>query len=66
MVKELRIGQLITALQMGNLGKAQTLENTRLFATEVAPHLRSIWSDYPDLWTPQALAPVAAGERGAV
>ena len=56
---ELRIGQLIATLQMGNLSEEQTKRNTYLFATEVMPHLRDLWSEWPDNWTPAR--PVAVG-----
>ena len=56
---ELRVGQLIATLHMGNLSEAQAKKNTYLFATEVMPHLRDLWSDYEDHWMP-AGAPVRA------
>lgn len=56
---ELRVGQLVCLLQMGDLGKEATLRNTRLFATEVMPHLRGLHSGYEDHWTPRR---AAAGE----
>jgi alkanesulfonate monooxygenase SsuD/methylene tetrahydromethanopterin reductase-like flavin-dependent oxidoreductase (luciferase family) len=59
----LRIGQLITMLQIGNMNEEQTNKNTHLFATEVMPHLRDLFSEYEDNWTPavtqKAAAPVA-------
>jgi alkanesulfonate monooxygenase SsuD/methylene tetrahydromethanopterin reductase-like flavin-dependent oxidoreductase (luciferase family) len=58
---ELRIGQLIATLQMGNLGEEQTKKNTYLFAKEVMPGLRDLWSEWPDNWTPARPAAVAAG-----
>ena len=66
LVKTLRIGQLICCMQVGNLNEELTNKNTSLFATEVMPHLRGIWSNYPDHWTP-ARAAVGASrgpERG--
>ena len=53
---ELRVGQLIATLHMGNLSEEQAKKNTFLFATEVMPHLKGIWSEYEDRWTPQGLA----------
>jgi hypothetical protein len=54
-VTELRVGQLIASLHMGNLSEEQAKKNTYLFATEVMPHLKGIWSEYEDKWTPQGL-----------
>ena len=52
----IRIGQLIATLHMGNLSEEQAKKNTFQFATEVMPHLKGIWSEYEDRWTPQGLA----------
>jgi len=38
---------------MGNLPEDVGAENTRLFGLEVAPHLRDLWADQPDNWTPE-------------
>lgn len=54
LVTELRVGQLITAMHMGNLSEEVGAENTRLFGEEVAPYLRDIWADESDRWTPAA------------
>ena len=59
-VKTLRVGQLIATPHMGNLSEDQAKKNSYLFATEVIPHLRDIWSEYPDLWTPQGIKEAAA------
>ena len=53
LAKELRVGQLIPTLHMGNLSEEVAKENTRLFATEVIPYLRDVWAEYPDNWTPK-------------
>jgi alkanesulfonate monooxygenase SsuD/methylene tetrahydromethanopterin reductase-like flavin-dependent oxidoreductase (luciferase family) len=52
-VTELRVGQLIATPHVGNLSEEIARKNTYLFATEVIPYLRDIWSEYPDHWTPQ-------------
>ncbi len=65
--KELRVGQLIPTLHVGNLPEEVARENTRLFGTEVIPHLRDVWAEYPDHWTPKVSQErVAANERAAV
>jgi alkanesulfonate monooxygenase SsuD/methylene tetrahydromethanopterin reductase-like flavin-dependent oxidoreductase (luciferase family) len=50
---ELRVGQLIASLHMGNLSEEAAAENTSLFASKVIPQLRDVWADEPDHWTPQ-------------
>jgi alkanesulfonate monooxygenase SsuD/methylene tetrahydromethanopterin reductase-like flavin-dependent oxidoreductase (luciferase family) len=49
---ELRVGQLIACLHVGNLPEQIAAANTTLFGTEVIPHLRDLWADEPDYWTP--------------
>ncbi|MBN8872748.1 MAG: LLM class flavin-dependent oxidoreductase [Rhodospirillales bacterium] len=49
---DLRIGQLIACLHMGDLPEDVAAHNTRLVGREVAPHLRDLWADQPDHWTP--------------
>ncbi len=59
---DLRIGQLIACLHMGDLPEEVAAENTRLMGHEVIPGLRDLWADQPDRWTPEAThhhAPVA-------
>jgi alkanesulfonate monooxygenase SsuD/methylene tetrahydromethanopterin reductase-like flavin-dependent oxidoreductase (luciferase family) len=53
LVTDLRIGQLITCMHLGNLPEEVAAYNTELFGTKVIPKLRSIWSEYEDRWTPQ-------------
>ncbi|MBM9468600.1 LLM class flavin-dependent oxidoreductase [Nakamurella leprariae] len=50
---ELRIGQLITAMHIGNLDEETAAMNVDLFGEKVIPKLRDIHSEYEDLWTPQ-------------
>lgn len=52
LVTELRVGQLITSLHMGDLAEETAAENTHLFGTQVIPQLRDIWADQEDHWTP--------------
>jgi alkanesulfonate monooxygenase SsuD/methylene tetrahydromethanopterin reductase-like flavin-dependent oxidoreductase (luciferase family) len=49
---ELRVGQLIACLHMGDLPEEVAARNTELFGREVIPHLRDLWADEPDHWTP--------------
>lgn len=48
----LRVGQLVTCMHFGNLAEDVARKNTTLFGTEVAPRLRALWSEKPDVWTP--------------
>ena len=46
---------------VSDLREEVAVENTRLVGQDVIPHLRDLWADQPDRWTPEAthLAPVA-------
>jgi alkanesulfonate monooxygenase SsuD/methylene tetrahydromethanopterin reductase-like flavin-dependent oxidoreductase (luciferase family) len=55
-VTELRVGHLMLLCQFGNLSKAQTLKNATLYAHEVMPHLRGLWSEWTDNWYPSGAA----------
>ena len=37
---------------MGDLAEEIAARNTELLGSEVIPHLRDIWADQPDHWTP--------------
>ncbi|HZQ38880.1 MAG TPA: LLM class flavin-dependent oxidoreductase [Dehalococcoidia bacterium] len=66
LVKELRVGQIIATPHIGNLSEETARKNTYLFAREVIPHLRDVWAEWPDHWTPQVSQQrVAAAERAA-
>ncbi|MEU6323733.1 LLM class flavin-dependent oxidoreductase [Streptomyces sp. NPDC047009] len=53
LVTDLRIGQLITCMHVGNLPEEVAAKNNYLFGTRVAPKLRDIWAEYEDRWTPK-------------
>ena len=55
-IKMLNVGHLMVLCQFGNLDKERTRKNTELFAKEVMPHLRDIWSDWEDHWWPKPMA----------
>ena len=66
-VEGLRVGNLMVLLQIGSMPKDLTMKNTELFATQVLPHIRDMWSEYDDRWWPKPLeerAPVAVGISG--
>lgn len=52
LLTQLRVGQLIACLHVGNLAEDVAAHNTHLFGTQVAPYLRDLWADQPDHWTP--------------
>lgn len=54
--KMLRVGHLMCLLHIGSMPKELTLKNTELFAKEVMPAVKNLWSDYEDNWWPQAVA----------
>jgi alkanesulfonate monooxygenase SsuD/methylene tetrahydromethanopterin reductase-like flavin-dependent oxidoreductase (luciferase family) len=57
----LNVGHLMLLQQFGNMNKALTTYNTRLFAKEVMPKLRGMFSEWEDHWWPK---PLAASRRG--
>lgn len=59
-IKNLRVGQLMMLLEIGSMPRELTYKNTQLFAQEVMPSLRDIWSEYEDHWSPR---PMPAAER---
>lgn len=61
---ELRIGQLITCMHVGNLSQEVAEMNNRLFAEKVIPKLRDIWSEYEDNWTPKVSQELVAAKFG--
>jgi alkanesulfonate monooxygenase SsuD/methylene tetrahydromethanopterin reductase-like flavin-dependent oxidoreductase (luciferase family) len=63
---ELRVGQIIATPHIGDLSEETARKNTYLFATEVIPHLRDIWAEWPDHWTPKVSQERVAQAAGAV
>jgi hypothetical protein len=45
---------------MGSMPPELVRKSTELFAREVMPHLRDMWSDWEDKWSPH---PLPADER---
>jgi len=58
-VKLLRVGHLMCLLHIGTMSKELTLKNTDLFAKEVMPAIKNIWSEYDDPWWPQKAGAVS-------
>jgi alkanesulfonate monooxygenase SsuD/methylene tetrahydromethanopterin reductase-like flavin-dependent oxidoreductase (luciferase family) len=59
----LNVGHLMLLLQFGNMGKELCRYNTKLFAEQVMPKLRPMFSEWEDRWWPQ---PMDRTERAAV
>jgi alkanesulfonate monooxygenase SsuD/methylene tetrahydromethanopterin reductase-like flavin-dependent oxidoreductase (luciferase family) len=56
---DLRVGQLMVLLHIGNMPRDLVAKNTELFGTRVIPQLRDLWSEYEDRWSPHPM-PVRA------
>lgn len=73
-VKDIRVGHVMTLLHFGNMSREQTTKNTALYAKEVMPHMKNLWSEWEDHWSPRPLAreqrvdvaPLAAPPKAAV
>ena len=48
--KALRVGHMMVLLQFGSMPPELVRKNTELFAREVLPHVRGLWSEYEDHW----------------
>ena len=59
----LNVGHLMLLLQFGNMGKALTKYNTRLYAEQVMPKLRPLFDQWKHRWWPQ---PMQENERAAL
>ena len=54
-IERLHVGHLMLLLHFGDLPRDKTLHNTDLFAREVMPHLKGMWSEWDDKWFPKSL-----------
>jgi alkanesulfonate monooxygenase SsuD/methylene tetrahydromethanopterin reductase-like flavin-dependent oxidoreductase (luciferase family) len=57
---DLNVGHLMLLMQFGNMGKELTQYNTRIFAEQVMPKLRPMFSEWEDRWWPK---PMQEAER---
>lgn len=60
LAKSLRVGHLMILQQFGNMPRDKAMRSTQLFAREVLPALRGIWSEWPDHWYPTGAQAVAS------
>ena len=58
-ITEMRVGNLMLLLHFGDMPRERTMRNTELFAKEVMPHLKDLWSEYPHNWWPKPVGGVA-------
>ena len=58
----LNVGHLMLLLQFGSMGKDLAKYNTKLFAEQVLPKLRPLFSEWEDKWWPE---PMRQAERAA-
>lgn len=65
LVTDLRIGQLITCMHVGNLPEEVAAKNNDLFGRQVIPKLRDIWDEHEDRWTPRVSQERVAAKFGA-
>ena len=59
----LNVGHLMLLLQFGNMSKQLAKYNTKLFAGQVMPKMRDLFSDWNDRWWPQ---PMETAQRAEV
>ena len=58
--KALHVGHMMVLLQFGSMPPELVRKNTELFAKEVLPHVRHLWSEYEDHWW---ITPLPDSER---
>src|SRR5579885_1869509 len=70
-MKTLHCGHLMMLMQIGSMPPDLVKASTELFAKEVMPYMRDLWSEYEDRWSPKRLpeiqspAPVHFEKGGA-
>ncbi len=61
--RNLNVGHLMLLLQFGNMSKELCRYNTKLFADEVMPKVKGLFSEWEDRWWPR---PMAAESRAEI
>jgi hypothetical protein len=54
-LKTLNCGHLMILQQIGSMPPELVRKSTDLFAREVMPHLRDLWTGFEDKWSPKRL-----------
>lgn len=52
LVRTLRVGHLMVMMHFGNMPREKVQRSSELFAREVLPALREVWTEWPDRWYP--------------
>jgi len=55
LAQDLNVGHLMLLMQFGDMDKALTQYNTRLFAEKVMPRLQPLFADWEDRWWPRPM-----------
>jgi hypothetical protein len=58
-MKSLNCGHLMILQQIGSMPPELVRKSTNLFATEVMPHMRDMWTNFEDRWSPKRELPQA-------
>jgi hypothetical protein len=58
-MKSLNCGHLMILQQIGSMPPELVKKSTNLFATEVMPYMRDLWTDFEDRWSPKRDLPAA-------
>jgi len=64
-LKSMPVGQLMILQHFGNIPHELTLKNTQLFAQEVMPYMKDLWSEWEDRWYPKPMAETAQTRQAA-
>jgi hypothetical protein len=54
-MKSLNCGHLMILQQIGSMPPELVRKNTELFAREVMPHMRDLWTNFEDRWSPKPM-----------
>ena len=54
-MKSLNCGHLMILMQIGSMPPELVRKSTTLFATEVMPYMRDLWTDFEDKWSPKRM-----------
>jgi hypothetical protein len=57
LAKDLNLGQLMALQMIGSMPKQLVMKNTEMFAKEVMPQLKQMWSPkWQDRWCPRPMS----------
>jgi hypothetical protein len=54
-MKTLNCGHLMILMQLGSMPPELVRKSTEMFAREVMPHMRDLWTEWEDKWSPHPL-----------